>query len=55
MSGRRYEYQLRAKAEGPDMDSLNVREKEAFMRGDKLVAVIRCAGGAGLCDDDGPI
>ena len=44
---RRFVYELRAKAEGSELELLNVAERNAFMEGRKLIAVISDAASTG--------
>ena len=48
MIGRRVMYKLRAKPDSSELDSLNVRETEAFMSGRKLVAIVSDAASTGI-------
>lgn len=46
--GGRFVYELRAKADSTDMDSLNVTERDAFQNGKKLIAIISDAASTGI-------
>ncbi len=47
VDGRAY-YQLRAKPDSSEMDSLNIAERDAFMKGKKLIAIISDAASTGV-------
>eukprot|EP00775_Hariotina_reticulata_P007699 gene7699-7898_t len=46
--GKKFAYELRAKPDSSEMDSLNVAEREAFQAGRKLVALISDAASTGI-------